>query len=83
MNYRGFTNKLLMLIGLAGLSLTAQAANEFAWGGLNSSCFSYPAVAMSAYDRSIQSDLYRKTHEQVYHNTGVVGSILLYGPVRP
>jgi hypothetical protein len=83
MNYRLLISKLLVLIAVAGLSLSAQAANEFAWGGLNTGCYTYPAVAMTPYDRSIQDDLYRMTHEQVYHNTGATGSILLYGTVRP
>ena len=55
-----------------------QAANEFAL--LDESCFSYPSTAMSAYDTSIQKNLYRKTHARVYHQAAATGTILLYGP---
>lgn len=68
---------------LIGKVVIVQAADQFAWGGLNPSCFSYPAVAMTPYDRSIQADLYRMTHERVYHNSNATGTILLYGPVHP
>lgn len=64
-------------------SVSAHAANEFALGGLNPSCFSYPAVAMTPYDKSIQADRYHATHTRVYHNNDATGSILLYGPVQP
>ena len=57
---------------------TGQAANQYA--PLNDFCFSYPTTAMSAYDHSIQNNLYRKTHSKVYHRSGATGSILLYGP---
>ena len=72
-----------MLSLLIGKVAMVQAADQFAWGGLNPSCFSYPAVAMTPYDRSIQADLYRMTHERVYHNSNATGTILLYGPVLP
>lgn len=73
----------VMLSLLIGKVAIVQAADQFAWGGLNPSCFSYPAVAMTPYDRSIQADLYRMTHERVYHNSNATGTILLYGPVHP
>ena len=59
------------------------AADQFAVGGLRSDCVSYGAVAMTPYDLSIQANLYRMTHEHVYHGTTQTGSILLYGPVLP
>lgn len=71
-----------VLFLLTGKVTIVQAADQFAWGGLNPSCFSYPAVAMTPYDRSIQADLYRMTHERVYHNGNATGMILLYGPVH-
>jgi hypothetical protein len=58
-------------------------ANEFASGAFSQSCFSYPAVAMTPYDRSINQRLYRMTHERVYHANNEKGTILLYGPVAP
>lgn len=48
----------------------------------NNSCFNYPAVAMTPYNKSIQSDLYVMTHERVRHNKDKTGTILLYGPVN-
>lgn len=47
----------------------------------NDNCFSFPAVAMTPYDSSIQADLYKMTHERVYHKQNKTGQILLYGPV--
>jgi len=65
------------------MSGNAFAADEFAFGGLNPSCYTYPAVAMTPYDESIQENRYRMTHERVYHRDGVTGLVLLYGPVHP
>lgn len=63
------------------LSFTAQAADDFAQsGGFSSSCFSYPAVAMTPYDESTSK--YHSTHSRVYHKGRNRGSILLYGPAR-
>ena len=75
-----------LIIATVTLSMAAgfaQAADEFAFGGLAASCFTYPAVAMTPYDDSVQSDMYHMTHERVYHNNGATGTILLYGPVHP
>ena len=58
-------------------------ADEFASGAFSESCFSYPAVAMTPYDQSINQRLYRMTHERVYHANKEKGTILLYGPVAP
>ena len=65
------------------ISNNAFAANQYSFGGMSSSCFTHAAVAMTPYDRSIQGNVYRMTHERVYHNTSKTGMILLYGPLRP
>ena len=78
---------LKYLIAFAALAAAptpaVHAQGQFAFGGLSEDCFSHPAVAMTPYDLNIQQNQYRMTHEQVYHNTGQTGAILLYGPVRP
>ena len=75
----------LLVLGVLWLMMgsNASVANEFAEGGLLPSCYTYPAVAMTPYDRSIQDNLYRMTHEHVYHQEGQTGLVLLYGPVQP
>lgn len=78
---------LKYLIAVAALAAApapaVHAQGQFAFGGLSQDCFSQPAVAMTPYDLNIQQNQYRMTHEQVYHNAGQTGSILLYGPVHP
>ncbi len=83
MNIRHIKNKakVILFLGVTALSFSAQATDEFAFGGLASSCFSYPAVAMTPYDKS--ADKYHATHTRVYHKGRKTGSILLYGPVQP
>jgi len=68
---------------LAGMLFFFNVANadEFASGAFSETCFSYPAVAMTPYDQSIQHRLYRMTHERVYHAKNKKGTILLYGAV--
>jgi hypothetical protein len=70
-------------MGLVDTGGLADTGVQFAFGGLSQDCFSYPAVAMTPYDLNIQQNQYRMTHEQVYHNIGQTGAILLYGPVHP
>jgi hypothetical protein len=72
--------KAILFFGMISFSFSAQATDEFAFGGLKSSCFSYPAVAMTPYDGS--ADKYHATHTRVYHKGRKTGSILLYGPVQ-
>lgn len=74
---------ILTTITLSLVAGFTQAADEFAFGGLSTSCFSYPEVVMTPYDDSTQSDQHHMTHEQAYHNDGATGTILLYGPVHP
>lgn len=74
------THKTMLLFVALVLSFSAKAADDFAFGGLSPSCFSYPAVAMTPYDESIP--LYHATHTRVYHKQNTTGSILLYGPVQ-
>jgi len=70
-----------ILLG-AGLSMSAQAAPGFANNtGLNTSCFSYPAVAMTPYNEDLSK--YAATSSGVKHKTNLIGRILLYGPVQP
>ena len=46
----------------------ASVANEFAEGGLLPSCYTYPAVAMTPYDRSIQDNRdYQDLYKQPTH----------------
>ncbi len=81
MNIQKTVNKVIGIFGATVISFSVQAADEFAFGGLNHSCFSYPVVAMTPYDKSVSK--YRATHSQVYHEKNVTGNILLYGPVQP
>lgn len=65
----------------SGSSNTSVNSNgKFAEGALTPSCFTYPAVAMTPYNESINK--YRATHGRVYHEQNKSGSILLYGPVQ-
>src|SRR5262245_54520211 len=74
---------MIVLTACAASVSVANAQSQFAYGGLRKDCFTHAAVAMTPYDLNIQQNLYRMTHEQVYHNTSATGSILLYGPVQP
>jgi hypothetical protein len=75
----------LLAVGFCSAPLVSavHAQDRFAGGGLSTGCFTQSAVAMTPYDVSIQQNLYKMTHERVYHNTAATGSILLFGPVHP
>ena len=83
-NQRTFKNKIssCLFFSLILISNIAES-NEFAEGAFSKNCFSYPAVAMTPYDESINQKKYRMTHERVYHADDKTGSVLLYGPVTP
>ena len=60
----------------------ASAADRFPSSPFNDkACFTYPAVAMTPYDQSL--DKYHMTHERAYHQDGKTGLVLLNGPVLP
>ena len=83
-NQRVFLNKISPFVFVCSILISGIAeSNEFSNGAFSKNCFSYPAVAMTPYDESINQKKYRMTHERVYHADNKTGLVLLYGPVAP
>lgn len=77
----GIAKTVRSAAAICGTALLLATASAQAASPLSPFCTTWPAVAMTPYNESIQNDQYKMTHERVYHNDGKTGSILLYGPV--